>query len=172
MKTLVELAVGLDTDKGTVHSYLPVYDKLFQPLRHQPVRLLEIGVKSGGSIELWLKFFSQAHICGLDLQPPNMCHDRLTLIKGNQIDEELLHHHFKPESLDIIIDDGSHIREHQALSHHFLLPTLKDGGLYIVEDIQAITTYWDGQPNTQVLKFHKNKRHDDILVVMLKTHRG
>ncbi len=43
-------------------------------------------------------------------------------------------------SLDIIIDDGSHINEHVIETFKMLFPLLKDGGLYVIEDIQ--TSYW------------------------------
>jgi len=42
---------------------------------------------------------------------------------------------------DIIIDDGSHISEHQMLTLKVLWPLLRSGGLYIVEDLH--TSYRD-----------------------------
>jgi hypothetical protein len=41
---------------------------------------------------------------------------------------------------DFIIDDGSHVNSHQIESFRILWPFLKDGGTYIVEDVQ--TSYW------------------------------
>jgi hypothetical protein len=43
---------------------------------------------------------------------------------------------------DIIVDDGSHVPEHQFITMKRLLNTdaLNDGGLYIVEDVE--TSYW------------------------------
>ena len=38
---------------------------------------------------------------------------------------------------DIIIDDGSHIEEHQIFTFGVLFPKLKPGGVYIVEDISS-----------------------------------
>jgi hypothetical protein len=43
---------------------------------------------------------------------------------------------------DIILDDGSLIAAHQTASFRTLFPLLKDGGLYIIEDLH--TSYWDG----------------------------
>ena len=43
-------------------------------------------------------------------------------------------------TIDVIIDDGSHINEHVIETFKFLFPKLKDGGIYIVEDTQ--TSYW------------------------------
>ena len=42
--------------------------------------------------------------------------------------------------LDVIVDDGSHVSAHVILSFETLYPSLKPGGIYIVEDIG--TSYW------------------------------
>ena len=44
--------------------------------------------------------------------------------------------------MDIVIDDGSHVNEHVLTSFKVLFPLLKNGGVYVVEDVQ--TTYDDG----------------------------
>ncbi len=41
---------------------------------------------------------------------------------------------------DIIIDDGSHVPQHQIISLACLLRALNPGGLYIIEDLK--TSYW------------------------------
>ena len=41
---------------------------------------------------------------------------------------------------DIIIDDGSHVPQHQITSLACLLPALNPGGLYIIENVE--TSYW------------------------------
>ncbi len=43
-----------------------------------------------------------------------------------------------PEMLDVIIDDGSHVTEHQILTAKTLFPYLKRGGVYIIEDVQLV----------------------------------
>ena len=43
-------------------------------------------------------------------------------------------------SLDIIIDDGSHINNHVINTFKLLFPKLKIGGIYVIEDTQ--TSYW------------------------------
>jgi len=43
---------------------------------------------------------------------------------------------------DIIIDDGSHVPEHQINTFNFLFDKmLKNGGIYIIEDIEC--NYWN-----------------------------
>ena len=40
------------------------------------------------------------------------------------------------DSLDIIIDDGSHLGEHQVFSFMYLNKYLSKNGIYVIEDIQ------------------------------------
>jgi hypothetical protein len=38
---------------------------------------------------------------------------------------------------DFIIDDGSHLPEHQEITFKTLWPFLKPGGIYIIEDVNV-----------------------------------
>ncbi len=166
MKSLLEIYADKNTDKLVDHSYVPLYETLFEALREQPIRLLEIGVLHGGSLLAWLEFFPAARILGLDLSPPsNLRHERLTLIAGNQTDETLLR---SLGELDIVIDDGSHIPGEQALSYRILRD--HTSYCYCVEDIQPgenALGYWRAIPNATVHEFYKNQRQDDVLVVVM-----
>jgi hypothetical protein len=48
---------------------------------------------------------------------------------------------------DIILDDGSHFERHQRISFDTLFPLLRDGGLYLIEDLQTayFFTRWEGK---------------------------
>lgn len=50
-------------------------------------------------------------------------------------------------SLDIVIDDGSHVPEHVIRTLGVFFPLLRDGGYHVVEDIE--TSYWD-KPQAKV----------------------
>lgn len=39
---------GHESDKGSIHSYIPVYEKLFEQYRHTALNVLEIGLFRGG----------------------------------------------------------------------------------------------------------------------------
>ena len=56
------------TDKNTTHSYLEVYEMLFKKKQNTAKNILEIGIQSGGSIQLWHDYFKNATIYGLDIQ--------------------------------------------------------------------------------------------------------
>jgi hypothetical protein len=47
-----------------------------------------------------------------------------------------------PFEFDIIIDDGSHVQSHVRETFSIMFPKLKNGGLYLVEDLH--TAYWEG----------------------------
>ena len=70
-KTLNELYKehqGKVSDKWSI--YLHVYNEIFTKYRDDTVRLLEIGVQNGGSLEIWAKYFSQAErLIGCDINP-------------------------------------------------------------------------------------------------------
>ena len=88
------------------------------------------------------ELFPNCNICGLDIREdtPNSPVGNIWI--GSQTDTELLDELNKEEGpFDIIIDDGSHVNEHQILTFEYLFPKLKPGGVYIVEDIH--TSYWE-----------------------------
>lgn len=55
------------TDKNTIHSYLPLYETLLQPIKETARAVLEVGVYKGGSIKLWHDYFKNASIYGCDI---------------------------------------------------------------------------------------------------------
>lgn len=130
------------TDKSKYgHNFNKLYHKYFQELRDDPLNLLEVGVAAGHSIQMWAKYFTNAKLVSLDHDikgyhyPPN---DRITIVKGDQRDTNLLMDlHTNHGPFDIIIDDGSHIDSYTKTTFDTLFPLLKSGGLYIVEDLHT-----------------------------------
>lgn len=124
--------------------YPDLYERHFASFRGTAVRFLEIGVQFGGSLELWRKYFgANAVIFGIDVDP--QCADRVDppnqVRIGSQDDAGFLHSVVEEMGTpDIILDDGSHIGEHQIASFQTLFPLLRDGGLYVIEDV--CTSYW------------------------------
>jgi hypothetical protein len=173
--TLSELGAKHGTDKGTVHSYLDLYEELFSPFKDEPISLLEIGVEKGNSLKMWFEYFPKADIHGLDQKISliyNLSHrSRVYFSEADQANERALKIYYPNDNqFDIIIDDGGHDPATQILSFHYLWRTLKRGGLYCIEDLinDDIIKYWQGMPNVTVYPFHKDGRADDILVVIRK----
>ena len=61
------------SDKGTEHDYINgYYDAEFSPRKYSSIRLMEIGVLNGESINLWQKYFEDAfEIIGVDINITN-----------------------------------------------------------------------------------------------------
>jgi hypothetical protein len=127
--------------------YLDLYDAYFSRFRGQPVRMLEIGVNRGGSLQLWREYLGKdAVIFGVDLNPE--CADLYEAPNevriGSQADPVFLRSVVAEMGTpDIIIDDGSHVAKHQRVSFETLFPLLAPGGIYVIEDMH--TAYWRGE---------------------------
>jgi 23S rRNA U2552 (ribose-2'-O)-methylase RlmE/FtsJ len=125
-------------DKGTLHSYIDeYYENAFRPFRATANRVMEIGINRGHSMLMWREYFLTAEIVGVDIADYGIRDPNVTLIYGDATKPETF------ESLgdapfDIIIDDGSHQLAHQLKSFEILFPRLREGGLYVIEDIQDL----------------------------------
>jgi hypothetical protein len=146
---LTRLAIKHGTDKWGAHFYTPVYHALLSPLRNHSVRLLEIGIGGydfktfgGNSLAMWAEYFPRALITGIDIAEKCLRLDsRVKLFRGSQDDPAFLQSVCSERGpFDVIIDDGSHNPRLVAASFHLLFPSLADGGVYVVEDIQ--TAFW------------------------------
>jgi len=136
-------AIGLKygTDKAsTGHNYLEFYETFFAPLRNTHLTLLEIGVLNGASVKTWEEYFQQAHIIGADVSNSAKKYEsnRISIEVLDQSNiEELTKMAVKRGPFDIIIEDGSHMWEHQITSLRTLFPFLKQNGIYVVEDLHT-----------------------------------
>jgi hypothetical protein len=139
-----------DTDK-IGHHYLEVYDPILAPWVEKEIKLLEVGIHKGGSLQLWRDYFPRGTIVGIDLRLPEnfVPGERVQVFEGSQSDERFLSEVAKktaPEGFDIIIDDASHIGELTRRTFwHLFDHHLKPGGLYAIEDWG--TGYWDHFPD-------------------------
>ena len=124
--------------------YLPVYDRHLSPYRGTDVKLLEIGVNRGGSLQMWREYLgANAVVYGIDIDPECVRFvDPPNEIRiGSQDDPEFLASVISDMgSPDVILDDGSHRAQHQIASFNCLWPKLNLGGLYMIEDTH--TAYW------------------------------
>lgn len=128
--------VKLDTFPVAQHAHLSRF-------RGQPVRMLEIGVWVGGSLEIWQEYLGpDATIIGADIEPGvRQNAPDFEVHIGDQSDPVFLAEVVAQSGpFDIVIDDGGHTFEQQRTSFDVLYPLLNDGGVYIVEDV--CTSYW------------------------------
>lgn len=112
--------------------YFDIYDRHFDRFRGKAVRVLEIGIDHGGSLQIWKKYFGDgARIVGLDIDPgcAMYAEDQIEIRIGNQSDVALLK---DLGSFDIVIDDGSHRLQDQLASFEALWPGTRS--VYLIED--------------------------------------
>ena len=136
---------GYVTDKWD--GYFDFFELLLNPLRDQPVRLLEIGVQNGGSLQVWEEYFSGAEIivgCDIDERCETIPYhnERMHVVIGDAADKAVAEEirAFSP-AFDIIVDDGSHVSQDIVQAFGHFLPMLAAGGRYIVEDLHC--AFWD-----------------------------
>jgi demethylmacrocin O-methyltransferase len=151
MKSLDEIAIEHQTDRATVftrtwgkpHGYAPHYDKVFGPFRHDPVKLLEIGSASGEGVRMWLDYFCNGRVFGVD-NVKDTCDwnmpgkkGRFTFVYGDQ-GHDVFWKCFLADygkEWDFVIDDGSHVNSDIITSFNELWPHVKPGGFYAIEDL-------------------------------------
>lgn len=145
--------------------YLQHYDRVLGSLQDQPIRLLEIGVQAGGSLEIWAKYFqSSPLIIGCDSDPncKDLIYDddRIKVLIGDINDTDtLLSIDALTSTLDLVVDDGSHQSRDIIASFIELFPRLSHGGLYLIEDLHC--SYWKSyggglyKPNSALAFFKK-----------------
>ena len=142
---------GRPADKW--HHYLEIYDRYLSRYRGQRVRLLEIGVQRGGSLQVWKRYLGGgAKIQGLDIDPKSSyAESQITVVTGSQSDAACLRAiaWSTPEPLDVVIDDGSHLAADQLATFATLYPLIAENGVYICEDVH--TAYWQGNGQFLVL---------------------
>src|SRR5580658_9824704 len=139
--TLDEIGRKYGTDKASLHhDYLNFYERFLAPARYEPLTVLEIGVFQGASLYTWRDYFPNARIIGVDILPAclQFKSDRVIIELADQSNlEHLAQLALEYGPFDVIIEDGSHMWEHQIHTLRALFPFVKNGGLYFVEDLQT-----------------------------------
>jgi cephalosporin hydroxylase len=146
------------------------YLALAEEFRH--CHMVEVGIDQGGSTSFFTKLLQPEALLAIELsdQPVAVVMDflathdpeaRTTIHWGvDQSDRvevpRLVEATFKDQSLDLVIDDASHLLTPTTATFEMLFPRLRPGGLYIIEDwswrhlqersvSQAITADPDGE---------------------------
>ena len=143
--TLDKLFRKYRCDKGTKHNYHKVYSELWESLRNKPINFLEVGIFKGLSTQAFLEYFPKAKFYGIDiftrLNPedvPVLNNERVRWIKGDSMNHNIrsqIKKEWKDIQFDIILDDAKHTPEANQLTFKNISPFLKDGGMYLIEDV-------------------------------------
>jgi hypothetical protein len=117
-----------------------MYDRIFPPYKDKSIKLLEIGVHTGGSCAVWELYFPNAKLFAVDILsrselPLKLPLPRTQIDVVDQGDTAALRVYAEEHGpFDIIIDDGSHYCSHQIQSFETLWEHLNIGGTYVIED--------------------------------------
>ena len=121
--------------------YLPIYEVVFSrsTALGQPIRLLEIGVQNGGSLQVWSKYLPEGStIVGIDIDPACVrlpIEANISIRIGDATDPVALDHMLRDARFDVIIDDGSHQSHDVIATFEDCFKRLGPGGVYIIEDL-------------------------------------
>jgi|Laugresbdmm110sn_1035088.scaffolds.fasta_scaffold59840_2 cephalosporin hydroxylase len=164
------------TDKITVHSYGPIYEQLFASINSiKPITILEIGIFSGAFLQVLAEYFTNAQeVIGIDITFDRIKYPVQEPIRIYEMDgtqpktAEVLGRRY-----DLIIEDASHIPDHQIRTLEIFSDYLNPGGVYVIEDIadenmrsvlqkvadeKGLTMEWNDLRNVK-------NRFDDIIAV-------
>ena len=135
--SLIDIGKKYPSSKN-VSGFIQLYEKYFSALKDSKINILEIGVENGDSLRIWREYFTNANICGIDIDKKDFKIDNVDIRQGDQSNHTFLLSLINTyKKFDIIIDDGSHQAKHIITSFNFLFPYLSNEGIYVVEDLQT-----------------------------------
>lgn len=142
------------SDKSTFHNYTTFYNCIFSKFIGKNINFFELGLgtnnidvpsnmgasgKPGASLYSFKEYFKNANICGADIDRRILFQDdgiwTFYVDQRNPKDIEYLWDNFEDTKFDIIIDDGLHEYSSNITFFENSIHMLKDGGIYIIEDI-------------------------------------
>lgn len=140
---LHELGMKYKTDKAYDHKFCDFYG---ENLPKNIKTVWEVGVFDGASLNMWAEYYPTAEIVGFDIEDKS----QLKLLPNcktellDQGDLDMLKKLGERKCIDLIVDDGSHIIDHQIMTFETLFTSLSSGGKYILEDLHTSTPFFKG----------------------------
>lgn len=136
---------SLNLNSHKLLHYLDIYEKHFSRFKKRCPTILEVGINNGGSLELWGRYFDwDCKIYGVDLNEEceKINLPKTKILIGNQSDASFWEDvKIKTPKIDIFIDDGSHMMEHQIVTYESIFDHISDDGIYLCED--TCTSYYN-----------------------------
>ncbi len=143
LKDLYQKHSGKVSQKWSI--YLNQYEEKLNHYKKLPIKLLEIGIENGGSLEIYSKYFPNAEIIlgcdkNINCEKLKYTESNIKVIAGDIKEDATKRKINKYSKFDIIIDDGSHGSIDIVHTFCSYFNSLKDGGIFIVEDLHC--SYW------------------------------
>lgn len=170
-------ANGFSSDKGSVHSYLPVYEEILEPFKGKAKNVLEIGIFKGDSLRMWEHYFWASMVYGMDcdIKPHGGLADLTKAIKdglnvciGDATNPADVSKYFQGIKFDVVIEDAGHDFDQQLAIFEVMKPYMAWNSIYIIEDIQDIDRdrkTFEQMGGQVVDRRHLKGRYDDCLIV-------
>ncbi len=151
MNPFEEIARELESEKCGHGAYMDAYWRHLGNLRDKPIRLLEMGLNRGVSLQMWQRWFPKAEIYGIDIHEESwkeFVPEGVHVWVGDQGDEEFLAQFLDGTGgrFDVIIDDAGHEMTPQQTALQVLWETLNSGGHYIIEDLETSYQHLPQEP--------------------------
>jgi len=165
MQELVSIFQKYSLDK--LHNkYHELYHNLLNQKKEEFKNILEIGIGTidesksssmfgyknnlfpnytfGNSLRAWRDYFLNAKIVGIDVDENTMfSEERIETFCSSSFDELNMKKILSNlDKFDFIVDDGLHNMDANLNTLKILFPYLKDGGIYVIEDINQIGDWY------------------------------
>jgi 23S rRNA U2552 (ribose-2'-O)-methylase RlmE/FtsJ len=166
--------------------YFELYHRHFSKFIGREVHVVEIGIFSGGSLQMWREYFGErAHIYGVDIEPATRAaeDERIEVHIGDQADPRFWESFREAVPVvDVVIEDGGHETGQQIATIEGLLPHMRGGGVYVCEDIfrafkgfhsyvDALSRHLHSLTNEQFLRHVESVHHYPYVTVIEKPER-
>lgn len=135
------------TDKQSNHNYGDAYEGIlewnhYSQKSHPRLAaelVMEVGVADGSCLLAWREIFPNATIVGMDIHHSDRAHgDRVEFHRGDQRSREDCERVAAGRLFDVIVEDATHTLENSLLTLLYLWPSVKPGGVYIIEEFANI----------------------------------
>ena len=154
-----------NSDKFYWHRYTEEYERVCFSTIYQPNWIMEIGVLRGESVRFLSNRFPSATIIGVDRDQQEgewPTGEKIKYVRLDQEKKEEIVKMFREAQFDLVIDDGSHLPEHQATT---LVASVGNVNNLIIEDIHTNLEV-EGSPLQLLLTIeHLKNRGKDLSVV-------
>ncbi|HXN38721.1 MAG TPA: class I SAM-dependent methyltransferase [Solirubrobacteraceae bacterium] len=121
--------------------YFEIYHRHLARFRNLDTHIVEVGVFSGGSLEMWRDYLGPAcHVYGVDIEPACTKYDRpgIKVFIGDQADPRFWREFLAAVGrIDVVVDDGGHLTRQQVTTFEAVFGALSPGGVYICEDVHG-----------------------------------
>ena len=130
------------------HGYSIFYQKYFENLRSNNLKILEVGSFHGNASAALYFYFKKSKLFAADIYPDLFRYrsNRIENFYVNSSDEDSIQKNIIEKfsnNFDIIIEDAGHFLKDQIISLFMLFKKLNSGGLFIIEELDFPDTRKD-----------------------------